>query len=391
MLTVNETELQAHQLKGPVGYTIVGSPTIVDGVASGFSTSNGLICYSSIASTGNIEFNAKINVQDFSSANPIFKAAEQYEQLVVRTTGQIACSFGLFDGEWRAVASTYRISANTTYIVNVKLQDNTCHIKIYDANNQLLADEQQSFTYQYKATSYMEIGRGPDNTYFKGSIDLNHTYIKVNGKLWFYQPAPTKYIVKDGKLVWADPNLYLEGTGTQYIQTNYTPVQYDAIETEFKTGTALSAVYSAGTDNYQLVVLPSFGENTVYAKYFRTGGAISFSGSYSSSNWYKIKMDGNGTTTIGDVSKSDEYQSALDGSNTTLRLFRRRNGSNRFSGAMKSFKITNNGVPKLYLVPVPTGLQIGNFTVPSNGMFDIVNQQFYANAGTGTFTIGRDE
>ena len=52
-----------HSAKGPVDYTVVGSPTIVDGVASGFSTSNGLTCRSSIASTGNIEFNAKINVQ----------------------------------------------------------------------------------------------------------------------------------------------------------------------------------------------------------------------------------------------------------------------------------------------------------------------------------------
>ena len=44
-----------------------------------------------------------------------------------------------------------------------------------------------------------------------------------------------------------------------------------------------------------------------------------------------------------------------------------------------------------HFVPVPQGLVIGNYTVPSNGMFDIVNQQFYANQGSGTFTIGKDE
>lgn len=173
------------KLVGPVNYTVAGSPTIENGIVSDFSTSNGLVCNSSIASTGNIEFNAKINVQDFSSVNPIFKGAEQYQQLVVRTTGHIACSFGLYDGEWRVAVSEYAISANATYTVNVKLENNTFHIKIYDADNQLLADEQQSFTYQYKATSYMSIGIGGDSAYFKGSIDLNQTYIKVNGALWF--------------------------------------------------------------------------------------------------------------------------------------------------------------------------------------------------------------
>lgn len=63
---------------------------------------------------------------------------------------------------------------------------------------------------------------------------------------------------------------------------------------------------------------------------------------------------------------------------------------NTFSGKMYYFKIFKNNVLLLYLVPVPTNLQIGSFTVPSNGMFDIVNQQFYANQGSGTFTYGKD-
>ncbi|MBR1380784.1 MAG: hypothetical protein IJ560_04350 [Alphaproteobacteria bacterium] len=42
------------------------------------------------------------------------------------------------------------------------------------------------------------------------------------------------------------------------------------------------------------------------------------------------------------------------------------------------------------MVPVPAGLRIGDYTVPSNGMWDMVEQKFYQNSGTGEFIYGRD-
>lgn len=44
--------------------------------------------------------------------------------------------------------------------------------------------------------------------------------------------------------------------------------------------------------------------------------------------------------------------------------------------------------PTQHLVPVPEGLQIGNFIVPSNGMFDIISQTFEPE--TSSFTFGVD-
>ena len=44
-----------------------------------------------------------------------------------------------------------------------------------------------------------------------------------------------------------------------------------------------------------------------------------------------------------------------------------------------------------HFVPVPTGLVIGNYTVPENGMFDIVTQTFYANPGAGNFQYGKEQ
>ena len=59
--------------------------------------------------------------------------------------------------------------------------------------------------------------------------------------------------------------------------------------------------------------------------------------------------------------------------------------------AINTLKILENEKLVYHFVPVPTGLQIGDYTVPSNGMWDIVTQQFFGNSGTGEFSYGRDE
>ena len=55
-----------------------------------------------------------------------------------------------------------------------------------------------------------------------------------------------------------------------------------------------------------------------------------------------------------------------------------------------SFKIWDNDILVRHFVPVPCGLKIGDFVVPENGMWDIVEQKFYGNSGTGEFIYGVD-
>ncbi len=56
-----------------------------------------------------------------------------------------------------------------------------------------------------------------------------------------------------------------------------------------------------------------------------------------------------------------------------------------------SIKMYEKDVLVRHFVPVPCGLKIGDFVVPSNGMWDIVEQKFYGNMGTGDFIYGVDE
>ena len=52
------------------------------------------------------------------------------------------------------------------------------------------------------------------------------------------------------------------------------------------------------------------------------------------------------------------------------------------------FKVYDKGKLVRNFVPVQQGAKIGDFVVPDNGMWDIVEQKFYPNAGTGRFTYG---
>ena len=78
--------------------------------------------------------------------------------------------------------------------------------------------------------------------------------------------------------------------------------------------------------------------------------------------------------------------------NVTYALFRSKSTASFYAKArLYNCKIydTNNNLI-YYLVPVKQGLIIGNYTVPSNGLFDIVTQTFFANQGSGTFIFGKD-
>ena len=235
MLTVNGTELQTHQLKGPVGYTVVGSPTIIDGVASGFD--NNPATY--------IKVDTRINFdQDFDIAiyftmpsfgrnfSLISKGGNRIGGLQLLFPYNNVHRFYLYNSDGSQAyyysLSGYTLAFDTSYIYHIQrvgdqytwtLKDST------DTQTLLTHTDTATVTFDTCAPAFGANVTSSTYTPFDGSINFNKTYIKVNGKLWFYQPADTKYIVKDGKLVWADPLIYIEDSGTKtYATQNIAPV-----------------------------------------------------------------------------------------------------------------------------------------------------------------------
>ena len=182
---------------------------------------------------------------------------------------------------------------------------------------------------------------------------------------------------------------YLESTGTQYIDTGYTPIIGDSIHIEFthtsyNIGDNYRCLYSAGTGTYQLIHLgcKSAAIDGAYYKYFASGGAAEFNYHPALNTWYALDVNGNGTATIDNYTCTSTPQNALDGNSTTLWLLLRRNNTSPFIGKIRRFWLENNGVRKIDYISVRVG-QVGY-------MYDKVSKQLFGNSGTGSFTIGND-
>ena len=184
--TVNEVYLNRN-----VGYEVVGNPTIVDGVASGFSASNYCAVSSAfIDSGGDLELCVTFTTNTIAN-KPIFGVTNGYNNQrpmlsLYSSGGKVKFKIA---NEVELISGGYNISAGVKYKAIVSRSGTTYTLKLY--SGEILLDTQTLI-------SETLIGNGASNTFAigfdrcnyntgfdNGSIDLNETYIKVNGVTWF--------------------------------------------------------------------------------------------------------------------------------------------------------------------------------------------------------------
>ena len=178
---------------------------------------------------------------------------------------------------------------------------------------------------------------------------------------------------------------WIGSDGNQYIDTSYVPVQGDEFNVSFiqtGNGSTFRALFCAGTGTYQSVVLlpQNVGSGGGFIRYF-SSGSKQFTFAYGS-DLLNITIDKDGVLSVDNhYLATCAFENDLDGDNAYIRIFRRANGNNPMSGKLYGFTVTNNGVDKLKLIPC---LRISD---SKPGVYDTVSESFYANAGTGDFTI----
>ena len=190
---------------------------------------------------------------------------------------------------------------------------------------------------------------------------------------------------------------YIESTGTQYINTGYVTKYGDTVEIEFEYTTinnTFNFIYGATTPTNAEPVA-KFGVryyNSAYVPIMEIVGATYLGTSLYAFNKKVYKMvltSGSQKLYIDGVEVAVGTESAALPNYTAL-LFASNNGNNAYVDGNQS-----NG--KLYKATIKSGSTLVRNFVPCYrkldgviGLYDLVNNSFYTNQGTGTFLKGAD-
>lgn len=219
------------------------------------------------------------------------------------------------------------------------------------------------------------------------------------------------------RLVWANPDLYLrvKAPYNPQIDTGYVPKQNTRAVVKFtftvfpdwsKKNETLSIISNMGTYNttkvFSCLVTNNYYEKPSIWWAGKRGGFNSYDiDSFINNHTYRfdISVEETGPQILYDDATNKEIKRVdtnfdFDASSISkpFLFFENRYGSSQYAKGQTIYyvKFYEGDTLVHNFVPVPAGLQIGSFVVPSNGMFDIVEQKFYANKGTGEFEFGKD-
>lgn len=179
-----------------VGYTKVGNPTIVDGVASGFSGNDYLITSQSCDITKLQDLIIKIKIDDQISWDSGNRFLIDTNPQKFRITLYKNASKQIFVNIWANGTATNLTQITPSDWFYLKTSVNNGSIALYySTDNRNYTQLGNAITPEFSGDTVFDFGinRFNSSQFFPGSIDLNETYIKVNGVPWFTgKPAMTK-------------------------------------------------------------------------------------------------------------------------------------------------------------------------------------------------------
>lgn len=169
---------------------------------------------------------------------------------------------------------------------------------------------------------------------------------------------------------------YLESTGTQWIDTEYTPTRGDELEIDrYKVvvSTETPTLFGAGDETSQFVAVHNL--SALYVRYFTHIAKMMPGIQYMQQHSLLIKK-------IGDIYVDGEYSGVSNplnnNVNTTLAIFNRGNRAASIIGYIGTVTITKDDVRVVHLIPC-----LDTNATPC--YYDVVNKKFHYNKGSGQF------
>ena len=184
-----------HEVTGSVNYTVVGSPTIVDGVVSGFSGSDYLTIPSAISTASNFEICVKID-ENSTSGDTCYPLGTDVPYGITFSTNAARLYLSSNGSSWDMAGEQTDINLPNNCYARVRF-DGAKYIYDYslDKTSWIVINTVNNSTKINSAISNIKLGGWWGAYYFTGSIDLNNTYIKVNGQALFGNcPVEVKHI-----------------------------------------------------------------------------------------------------------------------------------------------------------------------------------------------------
>ncbi len=180
-----------YKLQAVVGYTVVGSPTIVDGVVSGLTQSNYIKLsdkIQNIADWQNLHIHTEFEVSSLPSAAVVFCIGAYNIKFNIRLGNYLYFQYRALSSPnalQTASTNTSVIPLNSVITVDLNcIKDTSAHLVVKSGTNILWDFFANDFTINGNNNFLI----GTDISYFGGDnlfVNLNNTYIKINNKLWF--------------------------------------------------------------------------------------------------------------------------------------------------------------------------------------------------------------
>lgn len=197
----------------------------------------------------------------------------------------------------------------------------------------------------------------------------------------------------NGNLTDCDDKVFLRSSGSQRIDTGITVSDNNTLDIKFKLFLGdfctLCGIYNTNTSAQYSTNSVVYASNYSDTRILKTNGRIAIS---PGSGDHHLVVSST-TVTLDDSVLS---WSSDSGNNATgnLNIF-----AGKFASAISYGRLSINRF-KIYdssnnllrdFVPVKEGMEIGGNTLMANGLWDIVNQTFYGNLGSGTFDFHVEE
>lgn len=180
---INGTDISNLYLNHNVGYTIVGSPTISDGVVSGFSSSNYVVIGSEFPSADNCDI--IICAKPSTSGGLLAQGIGGSAELKLQFTTSLLRFYTSTTSAGNLTLSN-NFADNIFYFVRLRRRGNTAYLDYSTDRKIWLGEVSMEFAQWNASTNPITLGAIRNwNNVFNGEIDITKSNIKVNGITWF--------------------------------------------------------------------------------------------------------------------------------------------------------------------------------------------------------------